>query len=158
MFLNKEKTVLCFPKFWWYSNVEHLWCWHIWSKFVVGRFRYWYRVWHNILAEFAFCHFTWSQKYCKAGKKFAKHLNMHHVQFNPYIFVSYCVLWLSIHTYLYVYIDTDLSRLLSFIIVWIGRLSSNININSVNESDKRLHFKVLDNFLLFSKCFWYFDS
>ena len=51
---------LYFPKliyatmFGWYSNVEHLWNWHIWSKSVVGRFRYWYTVGHNTFSVFVF--------------------------------------------------------------------------------------------------------
>ena len=43
--------------FGWHSNVEHLWCWHIWhiwSKSVVGRFRYWYTVRHNTFVGFTF--------------------------------------------------------------------------------------------------------
>ena len=40
--------------FGWHSNVEHLWCWHIWSKSVAGRFRYWYTVRHNTFAGFKF--------------------------------------------------------------------------------------------------------
>ena len=56
--------------FWWYSNVEHLWCWHIWSKSVVSRFRYWYTVRHNTSAGFAFSIFIQNCQWLQSQMQF----------------------------------------------------------------------------------------